>query len=599
MKLSTMQRWISPKRSIQGKIFIAFIVVTLVSIVSITVIVYMSMRETIMQNAITSVSDSIRQADESLNMMLEEIDRLNTVVVTNKNTVIDTLLSPNEEISYEWFQEQKRMDEFLSSLIDYKAYISRIAVVGLNGKVYFSGGPWLDRTILGTPVMDYMLQNGSRHAYFKQTGVSDAVTIGREIRYDRAPIGVVMVDVNYEFIQKTYDVRPTTDSMIYVLDKENRFVYETRATASLAPSYEEIKDINQQFGRNGDAVRKYMDGKEYIVLCRQSDYTGWSTIALTPIDSLLTESVRLRKLLAEVSIIVFVVVLIVSLQVSSRITLNIRKLKSLMMFVKDGNFTLPKKEIKSEDETGQLYLVFISMMEELKRLLEGIRHSEKEKREAELTALQAQIHPHFLYNSLNTIKYLARLNGVPNIEEVSGSLIELMRSVLGNSSEFLTLREELAYVEHYVSIMKYRYMKPIRLITEIEDDALLDCRVLKLMLQPLVENAIIHGIGPLEQDGFVLIRVYEDANLLHIDVVDNGKGITEEQQKNLLEGTGRTGETSRFSGMGVRNVHERIVRMYGDSYGVHLCSEPGFYTKAEIRLPKLEKRMENTKREVT
>ncbi|HBU82124.1 MAG TPA: sensor histidine kinase [Paenibacillus sp.] len=599
MKLSTMQRWISPKRSIQGKIFIAFIVVTLVSIVSITVIVYMSMRETIMQNAITSVSDSIRQADESLNMMLEEIDRLNTVVVTNKNTVIDTLLSPNEEISYEWFQEQKRMDEFLSSLIDYKAYISRIAVVGLNGKVFFSGGPWLDRTILGTPVMDYMLQNGSRHAYFKQTGVSDAVTIGREIRYDRAPIGVVMVDVNYEFIQKTYDVRPTTDSMIYVLDKENRFVYETRATASLAPSYEEIKDINQQFGRNGDAVRKYMDGKEYIVLCRQSDYTGWSTIALTPIDSLLTESVRLRKLLAEVSIIVFVVVLIVSLQVSSRITLNIRKLKALMMFVKDGNFTLPKKEIKSEDETGQLYLVFISMMEELKRLLEGIRLSEKEKREAELTALQAQIHPHFLYNSLNTIKYLARLNGVPNIEEVSGSLIELMRSVLGNSSEFLTLREELAYVEHYVSIMKYRYMKPIRLITEIEDDALLDCRVLKLMLQPLVENAIIHGIGPLEQDGFVLIRVYEDASHLHIDVVDNGKGITEEQQKNLLEGTGTTGETSRFSGMGVRNVHERIVRMYGDSYGVHLCSEPGFYTKAEIRLPKLEKRMENTKREVT
>ncbi|EBD8094922.1 HAMP domain-containing protein, partial [Salmonella enterica] len=284
-------------------------------------------------------------------------------------------------------------------------------------------------------------------------------------------------------------VRPTTDSMIYVLDKENRFVYETRATASLAPSYEEIKDINQQFGRNGDAVRKYMDGKEYIVLRRQSDYTGWSTIALTPIDSLLTESVRLRKLLAEVSMIVFVVVLIVSLQVSSRITLNIRKLKSLMMFVKDGNFTLPKKEIKSEDETGQLYLVFISMMEELKRLLEGIRLSEKEKREAELTALQAQIHPHFLYNSLNTIKYLARLNGVPNIEEVSGSLIELMRSVLGNSSEFLTLREELAYVEHYVSIMKYRYMKPIRLITEIEDDALLDCRVLKLMLQPLVENA--------------------------------------------------------------------------------------------------------------
>jgi len=268
------------------------------------------------------------------------------------------------------------------------------------------------------------------------------------------------------------------------------------------------------------------------------------------------------------------------------------------MLVKDGNLTLPQNEIKSEDETGQLYHVFNGMVEELKGLLEGIRVSEKEKREAELTALQAQIHPHFLYNSLNTIKVLARMNGVPNIEAVSGSLIELMRSVLGNSSEFLTVREELAYVEHYFSIMKYRYMKPIRMITEIEDDALLDCRVLKLMLQPLVENAIIHGIGPLEQDGFVLIRVYEEGNNLKIDVVDNGKGITEEQREYLLKGTGTNGETSRFSGMGVRNVHERIVRTYGDSYGVYLCSEPGVYTKAEIRLPKQEKSMENTKREV-
>ncbi|MDR9745729.1 MULTISPECIES: sensor histidine kinase [Paenibacillus] len=598
MKLSTLQRWISPKRSIQGKIFIAFIAVTLVSIILITVIVYMSMRETITQNAITSVSDSIRQADESLNIMLEEIDRLNTVVVTNKNTVIDTLLSPNEEISYEWFQEQKRMDEFLSSLIDYKAYISRIAVVGLSGKVFFSGGPWLDRTILGTPMMNYMLQNGSKHAYFKQTGVSNAVTIGREIRYNRATIGFVMVDLNYEFIQKTYDVRPTTDSMIYVLDKGNQFIYETRTDSTLTPSYQQIKEINQQFKTDGEAVRRYIDGKEYIVVCRQSDYTGWSTISLVPMDSLLTESVKLRNLLAEVSIIVFVVVLIVSLQVSSRITLNIRKLKSLMMLVKDGNLTLPKNEINSEDETGQLYHVFNGMVEELKDLLEGIRVSEKEKREAELTALQAQIHPHFLYNSLNTIKYLARMNGVPNIEAVSGSLIELMRSVLGNSSEFLTVREELAYVEHYISIMKYRYMKPIRMITEIEDDELLDCRVLKLMLQPMVENAIIHGIGPLEQDGFILIRVYEEGNNLHIDVVDNGKGITEEQREYLLKGTGTNGETSRFSGMGVRNVHERIVRTYGDSYGVHLCSEPGVYTKAEIRLPKLEKSVENNKREV-
>ncbi|CAH0121859.1 hypothetical protein PAE9249_04393 [Paenibacillus sp. CECT 9249] len=600
MKFTNLLRLISPALSIQGKIFIAFGLVTLLSIVSITGIVYMNMRETIKHNAVTSVADSIRQADESLNVMLEEINRLNTVVVSSKNTVIDTVLSPTEEISYEWFQEQKRINEFLSGLIDYKPYITRIAVVGLNGKVFFTGGPWIDRTVLGTPMMDYMLRNGSRHAYFKPTGGEmEAITVGREIRYNRETIGVVMVDLNYDFIKKTYGVKPTADSMLYVLDEENGFVYQSEsAPSSYAPSIETVVNINQEFAGIGHAVEKMIEGRSYIVVSRISDYTGWTTLALIPMDSLLSESTRIRNLMAEISIIVFIVVLIGSLQVSSRITINIRRLRSMMMFVKDGNLTFPKTEIKTKDEVGQLYRVFVSMVEELKRLLEGIRISEKEKREAEITALQAQIRPHFLYNSLNTIKYLAKLNGAPNIEEVSGSLIELMRGVLGNSNEFITVREELDYVSSYVSIEKYKYMEPIQVYTQVEDEALLECRVLKLMLQPLVENAIIHGVGPSEDGGFVLIRVYEEHNDLKIEVNDNGQGMTQEQADLLLGDTDKKEIPSRFSGMGIRNVHERIVRMYGERYGMKLYSEPGRYTKVEVTFPKLSSMDQSDKEEV-
>jgi len=586
MKLSTLRRWISPRLSIQGKIFIAFSLVALLSIFSTIAIVYVNMRENIKENAVTSVSDSIRQADESLNMMLEEIDRLNTVVVTNKNTVIDTILSPSVEISYEWFLEQKRIDEFLSVLIDYKPYISRIAVVGLNGKVFFTGGPWLDRTVIGTPMIHYMLENGSRHAYWKQTGVSDAITVGREVRYNRETIGVVMVDLNYDFIKKTYGVKPTADSMLYVLDKEGGFVYQSESAPSFAPSIEKITSIRQEFSGPGDAAEMSIDGKSYIVVSRSSQYTGWTTLALIPMDSLLGESAQLRKLMAEVSAIVLIVVLIGSLKVSSRITINIRRLKSMMMLVKDGNLTFPMKEIKTKDEVGQLYQVFIRMVEELNRLMEGIRVSEKEKREAELTALQAQIRPHFLYNSLNTIKYLAKMNGVPNIEEVSGSLIELMRGVLGHSNEYVTVREELDYVRSYISIVKYKYMQPIPVQEEIEEE-LLDCPVPKLMLQPIVENAILHGIGPLEEGGLVTIRIYMENQDLKVEVTDNGKGMTREQMNLLLSGPFNGGTPSRFSGMGVRNVHERIVRQYGEPYGVSLYSELTLYTKVVITFPDL------------
>lgn len=594
MKLAVLLNRFSPRWSIQGKLFIAFGLISLLSIVSVSGIVYVNMRATITHNAVTSVSDSIHQADESLNIMLQEVDRLNTVVVTNKDTVIDTLLSPNQEISYEWFQDQKQITEFLSSLIDYKPYISRIAVVGLNGKVFFAGDPWLDRTFLETPAMDYILQNGSKHAYVKPADGRNVLTVGRNIRYEGKTIGVVMVDLTYDSINQAYAVKPTADSLLYVINEQNEFIYPTDAALSPnEPSQETIIGIKQKMNGTGDPVKRTIDGRSYIEVRRVSAYTGWTTLALIPMDSLYRESTRIRNLMIEVSVAVFFIILIGALQISSRTTINIRRLKSMMMQVREGNLSLPHTEIRTKDEIGELYLVFIGMVEELKRLMKDIRISERQKREAEMTALQAQIRPHFLYNSLNTIKYLAKLNGVSNIEEISGSLIELMRGVLGNANEFLTVREELDYVTNYVSIEKYKYMEPIWVYTQVEDEALLECRVLKLMLQPLVENAIIHGVGQSVQGGNVRIRVYAESNDLLLEVTNDGKGITQAQMETLLGDTNGNEPPSRFSGMGIRNVHERIVRMFGEPYGVKLDSEQGRYTKVTIRFPQLRKPEDN------
>lgn len=589
MRFAALRNKISPKLGIQGKIFIAFGLLSLCSIVAITLIIYLNMRETIKHTAITSVADSIRQADESLNLMLQEIDRLNTVAVTNKNTVIDTLMSASEEISYEWFQEQKRITEFLSGLIDYKPYISRIAVIGLNGKVFFSGGPWIDRNFLQTKAMEFMLNNGERHAYFKQEGSSDVISVGRVIRYNRETIGVVMVDLNYDFIRNTYGVKPTADSVLYVLDEQKELVYPSdSAPVSLSPQMKKaIYGDPQPAGTSlQEATEETIDGKSYIVVSRRSAHTGWITRALVPLDSLLSESAKVRNLMVEVSVIVFAAVLLGALQMSSRTTLQIRRLKTMMMRVKDGNLSFPRKEIDSKDEIGELYAVFISMIDDLERLMQDIRISEQAKHEAELTALQAQIRPHFLYNTLNTIKYLAKLNGVPNIEEVSGSLIELMRGVLGNSSEFLTVREELDYVKCYVSIVKYKYMGRVEVQIQVEDNELLECRVLKLMLQPIVENAIMHGVAPSVGGGLILIKVYGENGDLVIEVMDNGPGMSQDKMKQLLF-SGKEGSASRFSGIGVRNVHERISRMYGDPYGITLSSEAGLYTNVTIRFPQL------------
>ncbi|TVY09149.1 sensor histidine kinase [Paenibacillus cremeus] len=582
MKLFSIKKLISPTGSIQGKIFVAFSLVTLLGIAAVTSIVYLYMRENVKNNAFTSVTDSIRQADESLNLRLEEINRLNTVVATN-NTVLSTLQSDTEEPSYEWFQEQKRIEEFLSAVIAYKPYISRVAVIGLSGKVFHVGSPWLDKSIIKTPMMQYFLEHGSGRAYFHQTGSSSIVT-GRELRYNMKTIGIVMFDLNDDFIKKIYDVKPTPDSMLYVVDEKNEFIYEPKTSAM---DKDTILKLNQELAGSSGSVERVIHGKSYLAVSRTSDYTGWSTLALIPMKSLLNETVRIRNVLAEVAIIVFVIIVIGTLQVSSRITKNIRMLRSMMMRVMEGNLTLPAAEIHSRDEIGQLYQAFKRMVEELRRSLEGIVRTEREKREAELAVLQAQIRPHFLYNTLNTVKYLAKLNGVPNIVEVSESLIELMRGVLGNSNEYLSLEDELQYVRSYVTIEKYKYVEPIHLHIDVEQEELLQCRVLKLMLQPIVENAIIHGISSSEQSGLVHIRIERQHHELRIEVRDNGKGMSKEQIEALFEARGGQNNT-RFSGMGVRNVHERIVRLHGEPYGVSVHSEPDLYTKVLIRFPLLE-----------
>jgi two-component system sensor histidine kinase YesM len=223
------------------------------------------------------------------------------------------------------------------------------------------------------------------------------------------------------------------------------------------------------------------------------------------------------------------------------------------------------------------------MVGRLKGLMEDIRTGEKQKREAELAALQAQISPHFLYNALNTIKFMSRMRGAANIEEVASSIIGLLRGVLGNTREFVPLREELDYVNSYIRIQRYKYFQPFLVNLQIEPEAL-DCVIPKLLLQPLVENAVIHGIGPLSQGGYVSVKAYCGTDGLKLEVTDNGVGMTQEQIEQAMQGHSPD-RNHQFSGIGLSNVKERVALLYGEPYDLKIFSEPGVYTTAELLLP--------------
>mgnify|MGYP001248377402 CR=1 FL=1 len=572
-------KWTSLRNSLQVKIFAAFSLVILFALASIGTIIYLNLTATIKENAVTYVTDSIRHADDSLGAILQDVEHIGSVVVTNQEQVIDILRSEHYEVSYDWFLEQKRIESFLKSLIAYNSAISRIAVVGLNGKIFYEGLPYMDKTSLNRPVVDAVIAASGKKVYIKQsaeeTGRDELVTFGRAIHYSNEPIGVVMIDIQYEVIENAYDIRPSEDSRIYVLDAEGMTVY---ASDSDIPQ-KEIMD-----GFIGTNLVKEMDieGMRTLVVTYTSEATGWTTIGMIPEHTLIKDSLRLRSQIIHVVLFVFAAVLAVSVAVTSRVLKNLRKLRNMMLWVKDGNLTVIDP-IKSKDEVGQLSIVFQEMLDQIRTLMEDIKNGERHKREAELAALQAQIRPHFLYNTLNTIKYLARLRNAGNIEEVTTALIQLLRGVLGNTKQFITIGEELDYVRSYINIQKYKYIEPFDVHIQA-DPGLLSCKIIKLLIQPIVENAIIHGIGPLKEKGQIVIKVQRVGENIRIEVTDNGVGMTEERIGQVLNKRHAATNLS-FNSMGIGNVQERIRMTYGEAYGLKIYSEPGVYTTVEIWIP--------------
>jgi len=563
------------KRSLQTKIFAAFSVVILFALSSVGLIVYLNLTNSIKSNAIDYVTDNIHRADDTVNTALKDANVLLATVVTNEENVIDVIRSEHYEVSYEWFREQKKLKNFLTYLAANRPHITRISVAGSNGKLYSIGSPWLDASNLNRPLVERILGSPDERYFVEERDGRRAVTVGRTIKYSNEVIGVVMIDLNYKVIAQSYNIEPSEDSMIYVVDRNGAFVYRTEGASAPRELLEDVA------GTNYVGERK-VGGKGHLVVSYTSDFTGWTTIGLIPEHTLIQDSLALRRQIAQVVVLVFAIVLLVSVAISSQIAKNLKKLRNAMLWVQDGNLTVTTR-IDSNDEVGQLNELFIAMLEKLRRLMDDMKQRERQKREAELAALQAQIKPHFLYNTLNTIKYMASFQQARNIEEVATSLIELLRGVLGNTKEFVTLEEELHYVNSFVNIQKHKFNDKFTVVYDVEPE-LLRRKVLKLILQPLVENAIYHGISPLKEPGFIRVRACRDGDLMMLEVSDTGVGMTEEQLRRTMEFDVMK-DSVRHGGMGLVNVHERLKLVYGPHCGLQLYSRPDAYTKVVITIP--------------
>jgi sensor histidine kinase YesM len=261
----------------------------------------------------------------------------------------------------------------------------------------------------------------------------------------------------------------------------------------------------------------------------------------------------------------------------------LQRLRRLMNRAELGDFKAYWVRHNSRD-WNMLGESYNQMLNRLEELIKQVKREEALKKEAEMEALQYQLNPHFLYNTLNTIKWVAKMHRTPQIAEVVTSLVRLLQASLGKKGDFITVREEMELIRDYMDIQAFRYGDKILLESEIDPMAK-GCLVPRMILQPLIENAIIHGIEPGRQEGWIRIRIWLEAErqLLICQVEDNGVGMVEDADREM---TGAKGDMrERMSGIGLRHIREKIKLYYGNGYSMHITGKPKQGTVIRLTMP--------------
>ena len=390
--------------------------------------------------------------------------------------------------------------------------------------------------------------------------------------------GVVLIDMRLKVMEKIFeDLTVGLGGFLFIEAPGGAIVY-----TPVNPIVYRVRDEWLDTPRTSSVRR--IKGADYQIVSEGSTYTHWRTVGVFPLNEIMSQVSSIRYYSLIIAGVTVLVALIVAVFFTGGIARPVIELRSLMKEAEEGNLGV-RFEGRQEDEIGYLGKSFNTMIEEVQKLIDMVYREQQSKREAELKTLQEQIKPHFLYNTLDTIQWMAQEHGAQDIVKVVGALTSLFRIGLSRGKEMIHVSDEMEHVRSYLIIQKARYEDKFDFQMCSEEETL-SCMVLKLTLQPLVENAIYHGIKERRGHGEVRVESLRRDGVLVLRVIDNGVGMTAEKLEEvraLLTAPHPHGEG--FTGYGVHNVHERIQLSFGTRYGLRFESAPDRGTTVEILHP--------------
>ncbi|SFJ91709.1 two-component system, sensor histidine kinase YesM [Paenibacillus sp. UNC496MF] len=523
---------------------------------------------------------TITQVSDKLNLFFKKLDD-SSMMVLNSKLIQEVLEQKSDVTPYELNEMVKNSKELLTSIMINSTEILDIYIfdVKRNNSV-FSGD-----SLMSVPDQwdsDWyeaiLKANGntvwfgiSQTSYLKKTETGFPVFgLGRAIRSWETGeiIGVMFYEIMADLLIDELDrVQFGDTGYIYVTNDENRYFYHPDPAeygqASRIELTEKMRDS---------------DKKKTLVIPEKLD-NGWHVVGVVPLKELTADSASIRNFTLWIAL--GAIVLAIGMGVFGiRIIGNpLVNLSRLMKKGEAGDLTVRSGHI-GRNEIGQLGRSFNKMIGQIALLIERISKEESEKKKAEIRALRYQINPHFLYNTLNSIRWMAKLNRTNDVDNAVTTLVQLLEGSLERGGVFGTIGGELELLEKYMIIQEYRYENKIELYTDCPEE-LLDVPIPRMLLQPIVENAIFHGIAPKEEKGTIAIQVRQLGEDLHIRIQDDGVGMDKELISQLLISS-KERTTKGMTSIGLRHVDQTVKLYYGSAYGVKVSSAEGEGTSVLI-----------------
>ena len=583
-ELTAYIRKMTKPHSIQMTISISFTILSIGSMAFLGGTLYRQFSNRAEAMTIESTGQLLNQTAINLEDYLRNMRRISDTmyysVIKNKDLASDTM---DEEMNL-LYEANK------DNLISIACYtgegqlVAAVPVANEKSQVNIVKQQWFTDAVgqmenlhFSTPHVQNLFGDPS-YRYYWVVSLSRAVELTSN---GTSTLGVLLVDMNYNSIEQILKKANVGNSSeyVYLIDGKGEIIYHPRQKLIYTDLYQE--NNIEAAGYEDGSTEEIFQGEKRLVTVKTVSYTGWKIVSVVPMSSFDMGMTGTKYFVIMLVTVSMLAVILLNQLVSASIAMPLKKLNNSVKEWETGNMN-PSIYIGGSMEVEHLGCTLRSTVEQIRQLMQDIVVEQEEKRKSELDALQSQINPHFLYNTLDSIVWMIEGERYEDAVFMITQLASLFRISLSRGKTVISVEDELKHARNYMNIQKVRYKNIFEVRFDI-DPEILQCCTVKLVVQPLLENAIYYGVECMDGDGEIDVNGYRREDDIYIEVRDNGLGIPEDEVEQLLKENNRVHK--RGSGVGLLNVHNRIRLRFGEEYGLEIESEPDEGTTVRIHLP--------------